>query len=214
MSVLLAVLAVSLSSAKGTKTLYIADHTVACAGDYECIQIREKTNAAWRNYPDTIEGFNYEEGYEYKLSVQQLQTKNTLAGVFDEKYKLVKVVSKKKTNYNPSQKLADKKWIMRSMDDTHRTISIADTTGILLVFDIKNGQASGKGVCNTFHTAVSVQGSKITFTDFGATKMLCKASSIEGVIFSFIKKTTTYTLKGNVLTLIQPDGSDIIWDGK
>jgi heat shock protein HslJ len=214
LSILFALLFTGLCQAKGAKTLLVADRTVPCAGTFECIQVREKTKLPWRNYSDTIEGFNYQEGYEYKLSVQPLQTKNTMSGLFEEKYKLLKVISKKKTTYNPIEKLADRKWIVVSMDDTKRTMSFGDTSGIFIVFDLKTGKASGKGICNTFNTSFSGDASKISFTDFGSTKMMCKGQTFEGVIFNFIKKTTTYKLQGNMLTLWQPDGSNMMLEGK
>jgi heat shock protein HslJ len=211
LSALLAVLVVSFSHAKGSKTLYVADRTVACAGTFECIQIREKTSAPWRNYSDTIVGFNYEEGYEYKISVQPLQTLNTLSGIYEEKYKLLKVVSKKKTGYKPADKLSGKRWIMKSMYDTKKTLSVPDTSGIYMIFDVKNGTASGKAICNTFHTSYSCKDSTISFPNFASTKMMCKGQAFEGVVLNFIKNATTFKLQGEVLILTQPNGSNIVF---
>jgi heat shock protein HslJ len=214
LTVLFGLLALSFCNAKGNKNLYVADRTIACAGNFECIQIREKTSAPWRNYPDTIEGFNYVEGYEYKLSVKPVQTLNTLSGIYDEKYKLVKVISKKKTAYKPLDKLANKKWIMRSMDDTKRTIGVPDTSGIFIEFYLKTGTASGKGVCNTFHTSFTCQDTTITFTNFATTKMMCKGQAFEGVVLNFIKIATTWKLRGNQLILSQSNGSNIVFEGR
>ena len=214
LSLLIAVLISGSSTAKGTKTLYVADHMVACAGNYECIQIREKSSVPYRVFSDTIQGFTYEEGYEYKLSVKALETLNTLSGFYEERYQLLKVVSKKKTNYNPSDKLADKKWIMKSMDDTKRTIGVPDTSGIFIVFNVKGGTANGKGVCNTFHASVNFLSAKITFSNFANTKMLCKGQAFENVVFNFFKSATTFKVQGNLLTLWQPNGSNIILEAR
>ena len=214
LSALFVVFLSAICEAKGTKTLYVADRTIPCAGTVECIQIKEKAKSPWHIYSDTIDGFNYEEGYEYKLSVKPVPTLNTLSGFFEERYRLLKIVSKKKTNFKLVDKLADKKWLMKSMDDMKRTLGVPDTSGIFMAFDLKANSASGKGVCNTFHCTFSTQGSKISFTDFGMTKMLCKGQAFEGIVFGFIKKATTYTVKGNLLTLKQPDGSNIVFEGR
>ena len=213
LSTLFAVLLVSLCWAKGNKTLLVADRTIACAGTFECIQIKEKASVPWRNYSDTIEGFNYEEGYEYKISVQPLQTKNTLSGLFEEKYKLVKVISKKKTSYNPAEKLTGKKWVLRSMYDTNRTMTVHDTTAYI-EFDLKAGKASGHAVCNTFTTEFTADAKSISITNIGQTKMACKGEVLEKIIFDFCRKATTYTLADGMLTLLQPGGSNLVFEAR
>jgi heat shock protein HslJ len=210
---LLLMLASGFCSAKGTKTLIVADRKVACAGTFECLQVKDKASAAWRNYSDTIAGFVYEEGYEYKISVLPLQTSNTLSGVYEEKYKLLKVISKRKTSYNPSAKLAGTKWILRSMNDTQKTLGIPDTA-IFILFDLKAGVARGHAPCNAYTISFVTRGSKISLTNLSATKMLCKAEAVEKVIFNFFKSITTYKIEGRILTLSEPDGSYLQFEGR
>lgn len=211
--ILFFVLLVGFCDAKGTKNLFVADRKIACAGTFECIQIREKAKAPWRIYSDTIEEFNYEEGYEYKLTVEPLQTLNTLSGLYEEKYKLLKVVSKKKTNYNPGEKLAEKKWVIKSMNDTEKTLGISDTS-LFLQFDFKTGKARGKAVCNTFTMSFTVKGPKISFTDRASTKMMCRGQAFENIIFDFYRDFTTYKIQGNVLTISEPNGSNMMFEGR
>jgi heat shock protein HslJ len=210
---LLLVTMVTFCSAKGIKTLIIADRKVACAGTFECLQVKDKASAQWRNYSDTIAGFDYQEGYEYKISVQPLQTSNTLSGVYEEKYKLLKVISKRKTGYSPSEKLAGTKWILRAMNDTNKTLGIPDTSNFI-VFDIKSGVAHGHAPCNSYTISFNVKGSKISLTNLSATKMLCKAEAVERVIFNFFKSINTYKVEGRTLTLSEPDGSYLQFEGR
>jgi len=206
-------LAAGLCSAKGTKTLYVADRRVACAGTFECMQIREKSNGPWRNYSDTIAGFKYQEGYEYKIKVEQLQTENTLSGMYEEKYKLVKVISKVKTGYNPGVKLEGKSWILKKMNDTFRTLNVTDST-IFVAFDAKTGKTHGKVLCNTFASSFTCDGTNIAFTDMAATKALCKGEVFEQIIFSFYEKSKIYKLQGNLFTIYEPDGSYLQFEGR
>jgi len=212
-SSLLLVFITNFCLAKGTKTLIVADRKIACAGTFECLQVKDKASAQWRNYSDTIAGFDYEEGYEYKISVQPLQTSNTLSGVYEEKYKLLKVISKRKTGYNPTGKLAGTHWVLRAMNDGNRTLGIPDTS-IFIAFDLKTGTARGRGPCNSFSLSFSGKGSKIALTNLSATKMLCKAEPVERVIFNFFKSITTYQVEGRTLTLSEPDGSYLQFEGR
>ncbi len=212
-TVLFLVLLTGICNAKGTKTFYVADRKVACAGAFECIQIREKTKDAWRVYADTIDGFTYEEGYAYKILVQPILTKDNFSGLYDEKYKFIKVLSKKKTNFNPGEKLADKKWILRSMDDTHRVLTMPDTT-LIIQFSFKDRKFHGKNVCNSFTGTFTTQDSKISLTNFGSTKMMCKGMELEKIIFEFYKSMATYKIVGNSLTLYQPNGSNMVFEGR
>lgn len=212
-SILFFLLITVFCDAKGNKTFFVADRKAPCAGTFECIQIREKTKDQWRVFSDTIEGFSYEEGYEYKISVQPLQTLNTQSGIYEEKYKLLKVISKRKTDYNPTQKLFEKKWVLKSMFDAKNTFRMNDTA-IFIRFSLNDGRAAGRGSCNSFTASFTSDDSKISITGLAATKMLCKGEQLENILFKFYKNTTTYKIAGNYLTLYQPDGSDLKFEGR
>ena len=198
-------LTITFCSAKGTKTFYVSDRKIACAGTYECIQVREKSNAQWRVFSDTIQGFNYEEGFEYKISVEEVPTENKLNGMYEEKYKLLKIIAKKKTDFKPSEKLPFKKWVLKAMNDGNRNLGLSDTS-VFIEFNLKTGKARGRALCNNFTTSFSCQGSNISITDLTSTKMMCKGEKFEGVIFGFYKKATTFKIQGNTLRLNQPGG--------
>ena len=209
--VLCLVLLTGFCNAKGNKTLLVADRKIACAGEFECIQIKEKASAPWRFYSDTIEGFNYEEGYEYKISVQPLQTKNTLSGIYEEKYKLLRVITKTKTGYNPTEKLGNKKWVLYTMDDTKTVLTMQDTA-ISIQFSMKDGKLKGKNACNSFTGSFSAQGDKISIINIASTKMLCKAEQLEKILFNFYSNVTTWKISGNILTLYKPDGENLVFE--
>jgi heat shock protein HslJ len=214
LSISLVVLVTTVCEAKGKKKFYVADRKIACAGTYECMQMKGKDKEQWHVYPDSIPGFNYEEGYEYLIQVQPLQTSNTLAGLYDEKYKLVKVISKKKTSYNPALKLDKKKWILQSMYDTKRTLGMHDT-GIYIIFDINAGHATGKSSCNGFSGNVKIPGgNKITIGPLSSTKKLCaerNAMTFEKIVLTFLQEFTTYTVEGQTLTLYAPSGDNMVF---
>jgi heat shock protein HslJ len=192
-----------LSYAGSTKTIYVNDRKVSCLNaEGECFQLRMKNGEAWQNFSGKLEGFAYEEGYAYKVKVEVKDPKDF--SLTNGDYKVVKVISKTKTGFNPATRLEGKKWVMRAMDDTKSTLTIDDTTGFIK-FDIAAGKANGKGVCNTFHTNITTEGSgKITFAPMAVTKMMCGDMTLEKIIFRFIQQANSYTIKGDILILTLP----------
>lgn len=60
------------------------------------IQIRSSTADAWSTVAmNTIEGFNYEEGFEYHLKVEKTHLANPPADALGVRYKLIEILSKK-----------------------------------------------------------------------------------------------------------------------
>ncbi|MBQ4820006.1 DUF4377 domain-containing protein [Aquimarina sp. MMG016] len=90
---------VSLYACQETKTIYIADHQVDCEGvaPQKCLLFKEKQNDEWTYFYDTIDGFDYEEGYNYQLEVSIKQIENPPADASSLQYSLVRIISKEKT---------------------------------------------------------------------------------------------------------------------
>ena len=99
------------ANAQSKKTIYIADR-VAVTDSADCLQIKTKMKSEWKNIADTIAGLRYEEGFDYKAIV--IVNKN--------QYKLLKLIWRKKTAYNPAERLQGSKWILRSMFDNNQTL--------------------------------------------------------------------------------------------
>ncbi len=76
----------------------IASTKVDCQGvaPQKCLQIKKNTQKEWEYFYRNIEGFNYEEGYEYVIEVSQEKIKNPPADGSSIKYKFVKLISKTK----------------------------------------------------------------------------------------------------------------------
>ncbi len=88
-------------SSQEKKTLWIAPTTQKCVGEIEkqCMQVkRSKNQTNWELFYDNIEGFNYKKGYEYLVVVLETKVNNPPADASSIKYKLIKIISKKKSN--------------------------------------------------------------------------------------------------------------------
>lgn len=79
-----------------TITLYVAPTLVDCVGEapQQCMQISTDPDGVWEWFYDQIEGFDYEEGFEYQLTVNKVDIENPPADASSIRYELVEVVSK------------------------------------------------------------------------------------------------------------------------
>ena len=179
------------ANAQSKKTIYIADR-VAVTDSADCMQIKTKTKGEWKNIADTIAGLRYEEGFDYKAIVT----------INKNEYKLLKLIWRKKTDYNPAVRLDGSKWILRSMFDNNRTLRLPDTT-IYMHVDITKGRVNGKGVCNNFKGMVKAEAGKITFSEIGFTKMMCvdQGNIMENILTNLLERCTDFEIKRGQLTL-------------
>lgn len=80
------------------KTLYVGPSLVDCVGvgPMKCMQVKDLPNAEWTYFYNGIQGFDYEEGYQYKLKVfvKKLDPKMVPADAPSERWTLVKVLEK------------------------------------------------------------------------------------------------------------------------
>lgn len=78
------------------ETLYINSQLVDCVGvgPMQCMQVRSDKQQPWTFFYQQIEGFQFEPGYQYQLSVSKEQLTDVPADASSLRYQLIKVVSK------------------------------------------------------------------------------------------------------------------------
>ncbi|MFB5620952.1 MAG: DUF4377 domain-containing protein [Nitrosopumilus sp.] len=77
-----------------TKILYIDSKLVDCVGvsPQQCMLIRESTDSKWQMFYDKIEGFDFQEGIQYKLKVMIDNVENPPADSSSLKYTLIEIL--------------------------------------------------------------------------------------------------------------------------
>lgn len=77
------------------KILEVAPTKVDCVGvaPMKCLQVRE-VGGTWKNFYSAIEGFEFVEGYRYRLQVNVEKVANAPADASNLRYKLVRVLDK------------------------------------------------------------------------------------------------------------------------
>lgn len=87
------------SEAPVVETLFVRDTRADCQaeGVQQCLQVRSSEQEDWRNFFGSIEGFQYEPQNAYELRVAVSPVANAPADAPALRYKLLEVVSKRKT---------------------------------------------------------------------------------------------------------------------
>jgi len=83
-----------LKKSSETKILYVDSNLVDCVGvgPQKCMLVREDVNSDWQMFYDQIQGFDYQEGTQYKIEVMITDVKNPPADSSSLKYTLVTVL--------------------------------------------------------------------------------------------------------------------------
>ena len=87
-----------IDASEEVKILYVASKLDDCVGiaPKKCMMVKEEEDAPWELMYQEIEGFNYEEGYEYKIEVKRVDIPNPPADSPSFRYVLVTEISKEK----------------------------------------------------------------------------------------------------------------------
>jgi len=84
------------TSTSGEKTMFVGSELVDCEGEgpQQCMLVKENLNDEYSLFYDQIEGFDFEEGFEYELRVIEEPVDNPPAGGSSIRWILVEVVGK------------------------------------------------------------------------------------------------------------------------
>jgi heat shock protein HslJ len=195
---------ISLFAQKKYEKLFVADRALQCPDNQgkDCLMVKQKKKDSYQLLSGVIAGFNYVEGYEYQLKVEKRGAQG---------YILNKVLKKKKTDYNPAERLDKKQWFLYSMHIDTQFIRILDTTAIYMELNLAEKRLSGKGVCNRFNGSVNVTDKEIAFTEIASTKMACEGNVLESIITGMLERMKFFKTTGNILTLSNNDKELMIW---
>ena len=186
-------LSLTTKSCDETKHIYVADHLVDCVGvaPQKCMLIKDKIVDNWTNFYGNIEGFTYEEGYEYLLNVKIETIKNPPADSSSLKYTLIEVFEKKKTQ---KQTALNNKWEVISMNGID-SLEINPT----IQFDEKEKRISGFSGCNNYFGAYSTEKNNLSFSQMGSTRKMCPDMTIENTFVNYLKSVSYYKIENEKL---------------
>ena len=181
------------------KTIFVADATVICSGVglQKCLQIKENETDDWKNLYTNIEGFDYEEGYSYKLKVEITDIENPPADSSSKKYILLEVLEKTKA---PVSLAKGGSWLVTKIKNTS---SFDRNPTITLT--LPQGQISGSTSCNKFFGNVLLENSKFKVNTIGATKMACIDMETEQLFLETLHEVEFYKMENDQLKLLSSE---------
>jgi hypothetical protein len=79
-------------------TLEVGPRRVPCTGEARtrCLQVRVLPDTMWQMFYRTIDGFEFEEGFRWRLEVERGRVPNPPADASSLSYRLVRVISKER----------------------------------------------------------------------------------------------------------------------
>ena len=187
----------SLSEKTEVATWEIGDSYVNAQslGKLKCLQIRTDKKNKWEYLNTSIRGFDYQEGYRYRIRVKQTKQKD----IDTLDYSLVEIISKERRNELPSVAafLARFKWNLLQLNGKDVTDSKAS-----IGFDAKNGTIAGTTGCNNFWGNFSITDNQISFPHLASTMRACNSANIENDFFkTFEQKQIQFDIAEQTLNL-------------
>jgi hypothetical protein len=204
-----------------TSTLYVAHFMVDCVGvaPMKCMQVRDTPDGEWRMFYDGIEGFDYEEGYDYELRVRTEKVENPPADASSIRWILEEVVSRTpaSSEAGAGAGLISGEWALTSFSEAVIAAAEADPSealgmlgsegrGVTIAF-LEDGRVGGSSGCNQYTGTYEIQGGhSLSFGPLASTRRLCPPplmaleqltlqtlESVEGV---YVRGGTTLELYG------------------
>ena len=206
----------SLTFGQETIKMRVKEAKVPCVGvaPTECMVVKIGKSKEWTNFYSSIEGFDYEPGYTYRLKVIQNPNKNAhAADASAYTYQLKKIVCKKKVksknkeNTNQTFTFENKRMYLTQINGkniSHRKV--------YATFNKESSGISGQSGCNVFNAAYTLEGNTIVLKSGMGTMMACDEESMQ-LEHEFLNTLTkAYTLKEsqNELQFLDPKSGEVV----
>lgn len=186
---ILLILSLTAKSCEETQNLYVADHLVDCTGvgPQKCMLIKEKLADQWQNFYGNIEGFTYEEGYQYLLRVKVSKVKNPPADGSSLIYTLDQIVEKKKIE---KEITLENDWKVVSMEGFN-DLTIQPT----IKFNATEGSVTGFAGCNNFMGKYDPATKSMSLGQMGMTRKMCPDMSVEDQFTKLLGQISYYKIE-------------------
>ena len=203
-------------TASETRILYVDSTLSDCVGvgPQKCMLTRESLNSDWQLFYDSIDGFDYQEGTQYKLNVMVTSVENPPADGSSLEYSLIEILDSSSTSsaneYDPLHPDVDELSIDRLVTDTEDAEQHGMKVTVRPVYDEKTvimvlGHAEGFSGNNP---SVTVQ----VFDEDG-NRIASKATSLpnnDGAFGTFVYTEEQIWDDGNYTVKVTHKGQDIM----
>jgi heat shock protein HslJ len=201
------------------KTLYVGPNLADCVGvaPQKCMMVKENPGDEYQMFYGTIEGFDYQEGFEYSLVVRVEKVENPPADASNLKYTLVSVESK--TAVQPTAQPTAKAEVKMPgqtyrldwyLNDQGEKTNLLPSTEITLAF--VDGRIAGNSGCNQYGGGVQIDGKSIEVGALMSTMMACEEQVMnqEQAYQAALGSAATFEITEETLTISNEQGNVIL----
>lgn len=177
-------------------------------GKKECLEIQKgeyKYAQNWVAFSESIEGFNYEKGYIYKLLINEEQrTKNnTSADAVAKNYRLVRIIER---TYEPRLLLNDK-WVLEKINAK----PVTSDNKPIIEFSLDLRKMSSNDGCNIFVSEIkSVIDDHIFLGNVLGTKNICEDMNLANEYNPLLSMINSYKIESNKLVIFDKQNNEIL----
>lgn len=195
-------------------TVFIGPELIDCEGEgpQKCMLVKENHEDDWQLFYDQIGGFDYEEGYNYEITVSVEDVPNPPAGGSSNRWILLELISKTPIEKSvASTSLEGPLWVMKEYRDADGDLipSLADTP---VTAEFSDSQISGSSGCNSYSGSYEINGDRIEFGLFASTMMACPEPQmeLESGYLSALGGSTRFEIVDSSLTLMDDSGDVLV----
>lgn len=180
----------------------VSDTMIACDRDAKCLQVKQPEETSWTLFYDTIQGFEYQPGYSYTITVKKEASLNPATNQVEANYSLVTINTMEKTAATPGDiPILDGDFVVTQLNGR----AVAEE-GITLNVDAPTKKISGFSGCNTYSLKLRQTRYQLRFSQPTATKRYCAdKASLEKEFFITFIQGDRFTLEGTTLRIYDID---------
>jgi heat shock protein HslJ len=205
-------------------TAWVGPELVDCVGvaPQQCMQVKTSPDEEYSLFYDQIEGFEFQEGYEYELQVLVEPVPNPPADGSALKYTLVEIVSQTPVTVEqpaigqlPVEEdltFEGPTWLLESyLNLEGQTTERLPETRVTITF--ADGQVNGSAGCNNYFGPYEVDANNLTIGPLGSTLMACDPNEValqETAYLASLSNVASYEIVAGQLQLRDADGQTIL----
>lgn len=183
---------------------YVANHKASCTGlsSQMCYLMKNSPNGIWQSYYNDIEGFSYEEGFEYEILVNKKVIENPPADGPSFVYKLVNIVKKTPTmviSQNHREMLDQKEYYLKRIRVNNKPENFTEGQNVYIMFILNDNIVRGMDGCNSFSGNVIINKDSISFSNFAVSEMFCQEVKVDKLFHELTGNVNRYRISGNLL---------------
>lgn len=189
---------------------------VSCTGvaPMKCLQVQKSKTlkkGKWQNFYANIDGFNFETGYIYKLSVKEekIEASKVPADGSSIKYSLIEVLEKKP---DPKFRIHDI-WVLEAINsaDIEKPHENDHMKTPSIEINLTEMRIMGTDGCNNFHGSIkNIEENEITFGPIATTMMMCPDMEIPGKFNAALNKAAKFKTENLKLIFSDEKGTELL----